>query len=58
MLGELPSFRCQACKARLVVRGSSDAVQDRRSDAGGLLSDIDESFIVLDDRGRGPGACS
>ncbi len=58
MLGELPSFRCHSCKARLVVRGGSadGALQDRRSDAGGLLSDIDESFIVLDERGRGPGA--
>jgi hypothetical protein len=57
-----PSFRCQSCKARLVlVRGSNDGVQDRRSDQG-LLAALDnskidpaESFIVLDDR-RGPGA--
>lgn len=54
-----PSFRCQSCKARLVlVRGSQDGVQDRRSDPGLLAglqdSRIDESFIVLDDR-RGAG---
>lgn len=58
-----PSFRCQSCKARLVlVRGSQDGVQDRRSDPGLLAglqdSRIDESFIVLDDRRGtgGPGA--
>lgn len=61
LMGE-PSFRCQSCKARLVlVRGSNDgAQQDRRSDPG-LLAALDnkmieESFIVLDDR-KGPGEC-
>lgn len=47
----------------MLVRGSNDGVQDRRSDQG-LLAALDnsridpaESFIVLDDR-RGPGAQS
>lgn len=59
-----PSFRCQSCKARLVlVRGTNDGGQqqaDRRSDPGLLAAldatKIEESFIVLDDR-RGPGEC-
>lgn len=54
---EPTGFRCQSCKARLVlVRGSQDGTgtQDRRSEPGGLLAGleckIEESFIVLDDR--------
>lgn len=57
------TFFCQSCRARLVlIRSDSDQVGDRRAEPWPTplhasvfdSGNIDESFIVLDDR-RNPG---
>jgi len=56
------TFHCQACRARLDLRGDADAPSERRGIGPAALMNaleggaIDESFIVLPDSARRGGA--